>query len=91
MITLNENDKKFLLEQGYLEEDLEQIQEGSKKVKLTDEKQVRLTCRQAIKKLGREDFLTGMARASFHWSAIRHVNKTQEKEYVYFDCSKMFK
>ena len=52
------------------------------------QKEVIISQKKAIELLGRESFLSGIARSAFHWSAVRHIN---DNEYIYFDSSKFFK
>jgi hypothetical protein len=41
---------------------------------------------KALEILGREEYLSGISRSAFHWSAVRDNNG----ETVYFDSSKLF-
>ena len=71
-------DKNMLKEYGYEEEDFAQIQRALDKrnTKYTtyadDGKPI--TREEAIKLLGRENFLSGLARSCFHYTAVRVVN-----------------
>jgi len=42
----------------------------------------------AIKILGMETYLSGIARSAFHWNSVRD---SENGESVYFDSSKLFK
>lgn len=79
-------DTKLLQEWGYPQEDIDQIKRARKFVvlKVKDKK---ISIDKAIEILGREDFLSGLSRASFHWTSVR---KNDKGDSVYFDCSKMF-
>ena len=80
-------DTKLLQEWGYSQEDIEQIKYARKFVVL-EIKYKKISIDEAIEILGRENFLSGLSRASFHWTCSRANDKGVS---VYFDCSKMFK
>lgn len=91
---LEKKDIAILLEWGYLEEHIPQIQEAiqvsvymqyENKMPYKDVKE--LTAYEAYKKLGREQFLSGISRSAFHWSSAREYCK---KYGVSFDSSKLF-
>lgn len=46
---------------------------------------------EAINLLGEDNFLSGIVRSAFHWTATREVEGTSYKQYVHFDSSKLFK
>ena len=71
---LTDQDKQILLECGYLNRDFAQIEFAAQEVDLFyDNKKISIdTC---IELLGRKRFLTGIARAAFHWSASRCVSE----------------
>lgn len=47
-----------------------------------------LTREEAIEKLGREVWLSGIVRSAFHWTAMR---QTKDKQgYVFFNSKKLF-
>lgn len=77
-----------LLEYGYTMEDIEQIKSAKKIVKITSEKGERITQKKAVELLGREKFLSGLGRATFHWTSAR---ETQDGKEIFFDCSNLFK
>ena len=66
---------------------------GVTKYELTDadgrETIRRISRKEAIELLGRETWLSGLDRSAFHWSAMRQTK--DDKGYVYFDSSKLFK
>ena len=84
-------DTKLLQEWGYPQDDIVQIKRARKFVMLElSNKEVedkKISIDKAIEILGREDFLSGLSRASFHWTSVRENDKGDS---VYFDCSKMF-
>lgn len=94
-IKLTEDEKKTLLEYGYLDKDMWQIEEASKFCKLTtyklnSDRPIKLTRKEAIVLLGsRELFIDGLARASFHYTSARTIPNT--KYHVHFNCSSMFR
>lgn len=82
---LLKEDKKMLLNWGYLEEDLKQIQRAINKTNyiLTDKQtENKITSEKAKDILGTEKFLSGISRSAFHWSAMR--------DNIYFDSRKLF-
>ncbi len=77
---------------GYSEEDIKQIKTSGKYLKLTDITTLRpkrLLQFQAKQILGEEEFISGMARAAFHFTAERESKDGKIK--ILFDCSSMFK
>lgn len=86
MILTNE-DKQYLIECGYEKEDFNQIARAISKTtyKYKGEK---ITAEKAIAVVGREAFLSGIARSAFHFTASRE-DKTGER--VYFDSKNLFK
>lgn len=87
------DDTELLQSWGYSQEDIEQIKEARKFLILTtqnsshDNKEIKISINKAIELLGRETFLSGLARASFHWTSVRSSDKDED---VFFDCSRMF-
>jgi len=87
---LKKEDKKILKNLGVEEEDFNQIERAIKKTvyELKDKDGTReIAQEEALKILGREEFLSGISRSAFHWSSVRkNGGKT-----IYFDSSKLFK
>ena len=100
---LTKSDRDILKELGYEEQDSAQIQRALNKrnTKYTKYREVintfnnipyaeneePITREEAIKLLGKEDFLNGLARSCFHYSAVREVGTTDL--YVSFDSSNL--
>lgn len=84
---LTKNDKELLKSWGYEDKDILQIEEATIKTtyEMDDKK---ISIKKAIQVLGREEFLSGIARSAFHWNCVR-TNKNGET--VFFDSSKLFK
>ena len=92
------NDAAYLASIGYADEDIAQIRKAMWKRYTTysAEKHIgnthavmnNLPREQAIAALGREEYLLGLARSAFHWSAARISNSGWT---VYFDSSRLFK
>lgn len=82
---LSREDQEILTDLGVSEKDYRQIEEASH-ARLTtyalDGKEI--TRDAAIRLLGRRDYLSGMARSAFHWSAARALT---DGSVVYFDSS----
>ena len=86
---LTNEDKALLLDWGYTEKDFAQIEEAFKKSKTTYTLgSQRIVREKAIAVLGRRNYLSGIARSAFHYTAAR---ETADGQFVYFDSSKLFK
>lgn len=82
MTELTEEDKKTLLKLGCSKDDIPYIMEDSYFYKTFDGE--RITERQAIVKLGRERWLSGIGRARFHSDATCSFKKNPSKGiYIY--------
>lgn len=84
---LTEADKKLLSAFNYEKEDFPQIEETMSTVKLKSGDGKRIGLNEAIQILGRSDFISGIARCAFHFSALREARDGRK---VIFDNSKMF-
>ena len=95
--TLTNEDKTSLLLRGYTEEDFSQIGQGLKEVELdiTDNditkgcKTRKCGAKRAIEVIGREEFISGVARASFHATATRDSCDGRYK--IFFDLRKWWR
>jgi hypothetical protein len=88
-VKLSENDKALLTKWGYPESDFSQIEEAMKKSKTKYELEgFHISREEAIDLLGREEYLSGIARSAFHYTAAR---ETANNKVVYFDSSNLFK
>lgn len=83
---LSLEDQQILKSFGYLEEDIQQI---DKSYRVTEYKADRkkISAKKAREILGDLDFLSGLSRSSFHWSASRDANGVT----ISFDSSKLFR
>ena len=89
---LTNSDTEILKEYGYEDEDFAQIQRAldkrnTKYTTYTDNEKP-ITREEVIKLLGKENFLSGLARSCFHYTAVRVVNGNV---HVYFDSSNLHK
>lgn len=90
---LTPEDIKFLLNKGYLQEDIPQIQKAISRSSYslynenTDEEKF-ISASEALDILGRKEFLSGIARSAFHWSSCR---RTSKGDAIYFDSSALFR
>lgn len=86
---LTKQDKKLLLSWGYTEQDFPQIEAAmnpnNTQYTFNDSP---INREQAIFLLGWEEYLSGIARSAFHWSAVREIEDGQE---VCFDSSNLHK
>lgn len=79
-------DKEILTKWGYPESDFKQIEKAITKT-IYETKEGKITKEEALNILGKREFLSGIARSAFHWSACRNNEKGQ---IVYFNSSKLF-
>jgi hypothetical protein len=87
---LSDKDKELLLKWGYPESDFRQIADAIRVTKYTlidkDGKEKNISSEEARKMLGDEEFLSGISRSAFHWTAMRGT----EDRGIHFDSSKLF-
>ena len=80
---LTNKDKKYLLSIGYEEEDFLQIEETVKYIRyemLPHEKSrfaFKLNQKEVLEILGRDLFINGLGRTTFHGSAVRYTETQQ--------------
>lgn len=90
MFILTKKDRCILSGWGYSEKSIAQIEEATRMMIFTAikaHKEVRISRAEAIRRLGRENFLSGISRAAFHWDADR---QSEDGHHVYFDAKKYF-
>lgn len=81
---LTNKDKDYLLSIGYLNEDFPVIENTSISYELIiNDVSIKINQREIVKILGRNNFLTGIGRATFHASAMRHIESIPNV-FVYF-------
>jgi hypothetical protein len=86
---LTNKDKNYLSSIGYHNDDFDVIERNSKSIKYelmsrtNKDISVKLNQKQAISLLGRETFLSGIGRATFHDSAVRTTESNPNLS-VYF-------
>lgn len=89
---LTKKDKQFLISIGCTEKDFPKIEQAESKTIFEHYPKVgagwKITAKKALDILGREQFLFGLYRSSFHWSAVRCAADGSE---VYFDSSRLFR
>lgn len=90
---LTDTDKQYLIGIGYSEKDFKQIEKAGRmtvyKESCGDAAGRKITIARAIGLLGREQFLSGLGRSAFHWSAVRQAE--DGKISVSFDSSRLFR
>jgi hypothetical protein len=86
---LTNKDKEYLIAIGYSDNDLTAIEDAIRNIRyeVFDSIPINITQKEAIRLLGREEFLSGVARATFHSSAVRH-HPTMAHVVVYFTRTK---
>ena len=85
---LTKEDKDFLRETGYSDDDFLQIEEAVRRSKYYLIDNQRISYQKAIEILGKNTFLSGISRSAFHWTAER---ESDEGRLVFFDSSILFK
>ena len=86
---LSMKDIKILKSFGARDEDLPQIDCAISKTiyELENENGFkRISRKEAIKILGKKEFLSGISPSAFHWSSVRK----KDNKIIYFDSSKLF-
>lgn len=95
---LTKTDKAYILKlyggvQKTFDEDIGQIEEAAEVTEYTiytegkdDEKPI--TRLGAIRKIGREGWLSGLVRSAFHWTSTR---ETPDGRFIHFDSRILFK
>ena len=92
---LTESYKRILRKWHVPESDFAQIgramREGITKYTYIPEigEERRITREEAIKRLGVREYLSGIERSAFHWTAMRETKDGRGK--VYFDSSRLFR
>lgn len=74
---LTEKQKELIISWGYKKEDFRQIERASECTQYTivnRKEEYCITREEAIRKLGEREFLSGLCRSAFHYSACRCVN-----------------
>ena len=67
---LTKKEKEILINFGYSENDIKQIERLKYKFTIYNDNE-RITCKKARELIKLEDFLSGIARAAFHCTALR--------------------
>lgn len=81
---LTNKDKNYLLSIGYLNEDFAVIENTSIRYELViNDVSIKINQREIVKILGRNNFLSGIGRATFHASAMRDIESIPNV-FVYF-------
>ena len=88
---LTNKDKKYLITIGYNTEDFSVIEETTKHIKYEllpngnkSKRVFKLGQKKVIEILGRDGFISGLGRATFHWSAVRYIETEQGTISIYF-------
>jgi ABC-type branched-subunit amino acid transport system ATPase component len=81
---LTNKDKNYLLSIGYKNVDMAVIENTSIHYELIiNDVSIKISQREIVKILGRNNFLSGIGRATFHASAMRHIESVPNV-FVYF-------
>ena len=85
---LNEQDKKLLIEWGFEKYDFSQIEVAMQKSKTKYIFHGKEISRElVIEILGKEEYLSGIARSAFHFTSYR---RTKHGDGILFDSSRLF-
>ena len=85
--SLTEEDKAALGGMGYSQEDFAQIEQcANQSVYLIDDKES-IPLEDVLEMLGRQTFLSGIARSAFHWTCLRESPDGNHS--VFFESGKM--
>lgn len=84
---LTRKDMAILREFGHNRSEYKQITECANMCVYRDGDGHTISYKDAIDILGRENFLSGISRAAFHWTCSRETNGV----WISFDCSDFFK
>ena len=85
---ITKEEKMYLERCGYGRKDFAQIQEATRRDKTTYEMDgAPITRDEAVTRLGRLDYLSGIARSAFHFTAMRI---TEDGKVILFDSSSLF-
>ena len=85
---ITKEEKMYLERCGYGRKDFAQIQEATRRDKTTYEMDgAPITRDEAVTRLGRLDYLSGIARSAFHITAMRI---TEDGKVILFDSSRLF-
>ena len=81
---LTNKDKNYLISIGYINEDFAVIENTSIRYELIiNDVSIKISQKEIVKILGRNIFLSGVGRATFHASAMRHIENIPNV-FVYF-------
>lgn len=90
---LTDSDKQILIDVGHLKDDLPQIEYATTKTKYTldnGKEKKKISLDEAIKLLGRRNFLISLGRSAFHWNTSREIEGNVSTR-VCFDSSALFR
>ena len=89
---LTKEDKEQLESWGFKEEDFSQIEEAGREtiylIDLNDSTEISISREQVLETMETKEFLSGIGRSAFHWSAVRY---DKQGKAVYFDSSGLFR
>lgn len=86
---LTKEDEFYLEVLGNNVRDFKQIEDATSKTVYTLFDNTKISREMAIEILGRQEYISGIARSAFHWTSVRY-NKDNSIA-VYFDSSDLFR
>lgn len=85
---LTNKDKDYFLSIGYIDEEFAVIENTPIHCELViNDISIKISQKEIVKILGRNNFLSGIGRATFHNSAMRHIENIPNV-FVYFSKAK---
>lgn len=84
---LSKAEKNYFQECGYSIRDILQIEEAIK-VMQYEENDKRVSRKYVLENMDRKTWLSGIERATFHWSAVR---ETKDGKEIFFNARKLFR
>jgi hypothetical protein len=88
-VKLTPEDRELLLSWGHDEKDIQQIEEATHSNKTSyDLDGTPIGREEAIRLLGRKEYLSGISRSAFHGTSVRWTDDGKE---VFFDSSRLFR
>ena len=85
MKKLTKKQKQIILDFGYPQEDLKYIEEALSFTDFERQNDKKISLKKAKEILGETNFLSGIARSTFHYSAVREAENGHK---IYFNSSR---
>lgn len=90
MRIVTKEDVVYLSKLGYSKKEIDQIKYAAIRTKYVHGSKL-ISATKAIEILGKEEFLSGLCRSAFHYTALREPLDKNDFNMVLFDSSEMFR